>query len=257
MPFDDSTGIHYELHGNGHPLLVTLPLMASHIDIFGEEAKFILDGYLSRLTERYRVLLVDYPSIGRSCNIAPEDLTADRVCADLLGVATASGFDRFAYWGYSWSGAVGLQLAARTKRLTALVIGGWPPLGAPYEGILRATLAKQSSPEASSMVVLRSKDQYAQWGHYYRSMIAWSEAESVASIACPKMVFFGADGDLVEAGIPIRIASIIREHRAELEAQGWRVLEILGQGHGVTAMPELVVPPVQEFLDQYVSESRV
>ena len=255
MPFDNGTGIYYELHGSGRPLLVTLPLMASHVEIFGKGAKLMRDGYLNRLTERYRVLLVDYPSIGRSRDIAPQELTVDRVCADLLRVATAGGFDRFAYWGYSWSGAVGLQLAVRTKRLTALVIGGWPPLGAPYEGILQATLAKQSNPEASSMVVLRSKNQYAQWGHYYQSMIAWPEADSVAGIACPKMVFFGADGDLIEAGIPIRIASIIREHRTELEAQGWWVLEIPGHGHGVTAIPELVVPPVRKFLDQVVGEA--
>ncbi|MFO0444000.1 MAG: alpha/beta fold hydrolase, partial [Betaproteobacteria bacterium] len=59
------------------------------------------------------MLLLDYPSIGRSRDIAPEALTADRVCADLLGVADAAGCERFAYWGYSWGGNVGLQLATR------------------------------------------------------------------------------------------------------------------------------------------------
>lgn len=252
MPLDAHTGIYYETHGQGRPLLITLPLMASQLQIFGDASKSLLDGYLGRLTDHYQVLLVDHPNIGRSRETLPTELTADRVCADLLGVATAAGFDRFAYWGYSWSGAVGLQLATRTMRLSALVIGGWPPLGAPYAGILQATLAKQANPEPSSMTVLRNKAQYRQWEHYYSSMLDWPEAAAVAAIGCPKMVYFGAEGDLVEAGTPIRIASIIRAHRSALEAQGWRVHEIPGHGHGhgVCAMPELVVPPVRAFLDQ-------
>ena len=249
MPFDPASGVHYEVQGQGQPLLIGLPLMASFTDLFGSEMQPVLDGYLNRLTDRYRVLRVDYPSIGGSRDIAPEDLTADRVCADLLAVASAAGFDRFTYWGYSWGAAVGLQLAARTSRLTALVLGGWPPLGAPYAGILQATQLKQANPEPSSLKVLRSKDQYRQWETYYRSMLDWPEAESVARIACPRMVFFGGEGDLVEAGIPIPIASIIREHRVQLEAQGWTVYEIAGQGHGVCMVPELVVPPVRSFLD--------
>jgi pimeloyl-ACP methyl ester carboxylesterase len=185
----------------------------------------------------------------RARDIAPDALTADRVCADLLAVASAAGFDRFAYWGYSWGAAVGLQLAARTDRLSALVVGGWPPLGAPYAGILQATRLKQPDPEPSSLKVLRSKEQYRQWETWYASMLDWPEAQSVERISCPKMVYFGGDGDLVEAGIPIRIASIIREHRAQLEEQGWTVHEIAGQSHGVCMAPELVVPPVRDFLD--------
>ena len=101
MPLDVNTGVFFELHGPsaGHPLMVTLPLMASFGAIFGAQLEPVLDGYLSRLTDRYRVLCVDYPSIGGSVDIPPELLTADRVCADLLGVASAAGFVQFAYWG--------------------------------------------------------------------------------------------------------------------------------------------------------------
>ena len=249
VPLDPSSGVFYEVQGQGRPLLIGLPLMASITQLFGNEMQGVLDGYLSRLTDRYRVLRVDYPSIGGSRDIAPEDLSADRVCADLLAVASAAGFDRFAYWGYSWAAAAGLQLATRTDRLTALVLGGWPPLGAPYAGILQATRLKQADPEPSSLKVLRSKAQYRQWETYYASMLDWPEADAVARIGCPKMVFFGGDGDLIEAGVPIRIASIIREHRAALEAQGWAVHELAGQGHGVCMAPDLVVPPVRAFLD--------
>jgi pimeloyl-ACP methyl ester carboxylesterase len=249
MPLDPASGVFYEVQGQGTPLLIGLPLMASFTQLFGNELRPVLDGYLDRLSDRYRVLRVDYPSIGGSHDIAPEELTAERVCHDLLAVASAAGFDRFAYWGYSWGAAAGLQLAARTDRLIALVLGGWPPLGAPYDAILQATRLKQPDPEPSSMKVLRSKAQYRQWETFYTSLNGWPEAESVARIACPKMLYFGGDGDLVEAGIPVRIASIIREHRATLEAQGWVVHELPGQGHGVCMVPELVVPPVRAFLD--------
>ncbi len=60
---------------------------------------------------------------------------------------------------------------------------------------------------------------------------------------------FQGDGDLVEAGIPIRIASIIRENRTMLEKQGWTLKELPGQGHGVCMTPDLLVPPVRYFLD--------
>jgi pimeloyl-ACP methyl ester carboxylesterase len=252
MPLDAASGVFYDLHGpsNGQPLLIGLPLMASFDTLFGAEMPDVLQGYLGRLTDRYRVLLVDYPSIGGSQDIAPTELTADRVCADLLAVASAAGFDRFAYWGYSWGAAVGLQLAARTRRLSALVLGGWPPLGAPYAGILQATLLKQANPEPSSLKVLRSKAQYAQWATYYSSMTSWPEAASVARIQVPKLVFFGADGDLVEAGVSIPIASTIRHQQTTLVAQGWQVHEIAGHGHAVCMAPALVVPPVRAFLDR-------
>ncbi len=252
MPLDPRTGVHYALHGRGEPLLIGLPLMASHVEIFGAGSEALLRGYLDRLVDRYRVLLVDYPSIGGSRDIAPNELTVDRVCADLLGVASAAGFERFAYWGYSWRGAVGLQLAHRSDRLTALVVGGWPPLGAPYAGILEATRLKQAAPEPSSLKVLRSAAQYRQWETYYASIGDWNEARSVAAIACPKLAMFGGDGDLVEAGVAVPIASAIRAHRVELEAQGWEVVEIPGHGHGVTVLPELVVPPVRRFLDTHL-----
>lgn len=255
MPLDPATGVFHELHGptGGRPLMVTLPLMASFGAIFGDGLLPVLDGYLQRLTDRYRVLLLDYPGIGRSADIAPEALTAGRVCADLLAVATAAGFDRFAYWGYSWGGNVGLQLATRTDRLTALVVGGWPALGAPYAGLLEAARRKRPNPEPSSLKVLRSPAQYAQWIHYGESIAGWPEREAVARIACPRLNLFGGEGDLVEAGVPVPIASCIRANRPELESMGWRVHEIPGQGHALCMQPDVAVPPVRAFLDEVLA----
>jgi hypothetical protein len=99
------------------------------------------------------------------------------------------------------------------------------------------------------MKVLRNKAQYAQWIHCYESLQGWNEREAVARIACPRLVYFGAEGDLVEAGIPVPIASSIRQQRGGLTAAGWAVHEIAEQAHGVCMLPALVVPPVAAFLD--------
>ncbi|MGH8033695.1 MAG: hypothetical protein ACREO9_00610, partial [Lysobacterales bacterium] len=67
-------GVYYELHGRGQPLFLSFPVMASHAEIFGKDGAAVLHGYLERLTDCYSVLLADYPSIGKSDSIPPEEL---------------------------------------------------------------------------------------------------------------------------------------------------------------------------------------
>lgn len=249
-PHDPSATIHFALHGDGTPLLLGFPMMASHAEIFGPTGEEVLRGYLGRLTDRCRVLLVDYPSIGRSDSIAPDSLTADRVCADLLAVADAAGFDRFVYWGYSWGAGVGLQLASRTDRLAGLVIGGWSPLGGHYAEALAGARLQVASPPTSAMAVLRKPAQYAQWVTYFASLEGWREADAVAEISCPRVVFFGAESLTDAGGIPVPVADTIRARRPELEALGWRVREIPDRDFAVVFDPEVVVPILRELLDQ-------
>ena len=72
---------------------------------------------------------MDYPPTGDDAKAAVDSFTPDRVTSDVLAAADSIGADRFAWYGYSWSAVVGLQLAPHAHRLTALVCGGWPPLG--------------------------------------------------------------------------------------------------------------------------------
>src|SRR2546425_5843649 len=85
-------------------------------------------GYFDRLSNRYRVVVMDYPPRVVSQAFA-DSFTVDRVCADILAVADAVGADQFAWYGFSWGGVVGLQLGIRTNRLTALICGGVAPFG--------------------------------------------------------------------------------------------------------------------------------
>jgi len=246
--------IYYQLHGDpkGVPLFLGFPIMASHEQIFGEAQAGVRNGFLERLTDRYRVLLVDYPNIGKTTTPSPAEFTIDRACADMLAAADAAGFGRFAWWGPTSNGVqFGLALAARSDRVSAFVGGGWPPLGAPYEKLLLNGQNQVSDPPQHALVILRDKSQYAQWVTYYESMTRWPEAKAVASIKCPRMIYFPAEYSGSGPGLTFMFADIVREHRAELEKMGWRVVELAGPVRDGRALfdPALVVPVGREFLD--------
>ena len=247
--------IHYRSVGppNGVALMLGLPLMASHTTIFGPDSGATLNGYLDRLTDVYRVLLVDYPNIGKSTSPPPAEMTAERVCSDLLATADAAGFGKFVYWAYSWGGAAALQLASRSARLSALVVGGWPPLGGQYADILRAARRQLDDPPPSARVVLREPAQYAQWVTFYESVLDWPEQQAIGEIDCPRMVFFGGRGDVDPGGEDIHIAGTIRKRRGELRRLGWSVHEIADRDHSVCLDASAVVPPVRAFLDEALS----
>lgn len=228
--------VHFEAIGQGLPLILGYPFTASEVP--EDPGRHARQGYLQRLTDRYRVLLMDYPNIGRSAPIPAEELTAERVCADLLHVADAAGFDRFAWWGYSWGGIVGLQLAGRTDRLTALVCGGWPPLGNLDSKVLAACRATTETLEYQRQYIT-----------FYESLEGWAEAEWVSRIRCPSMAYVGSDDVIERGGIRMETAATLRAHRPQLEQWGWHVCEIPERDHSLWTDPDAVVPLVGSFLD--------
>jgi hypothetical protein len=233
--------IHFEVHGSGAALILGYPLTAS--EVTESPGRAATNGYLARLTDRYRVLVMDYPNIGRSESIPPSELTADRVCADLLRVADAAGFGRFAWWGYSWGGLVGLLLAGRTDRLTAIVCGGWPPLGGLCPLVLESCRA--------SAATLEYQKQYVT---FYESLEGWSEAEAVKQITCPRLTYAGSADEIERGGVTMPIAAMLRLHRSELESGGWQVSELLDRDHSVWTDPDAVVPIVRPFLDSVMDQ---
>ena len=63
MPQDPKSGVFWEAHGAGPPVIIGLPLIASQREIFGEAAMPMFEGYLDRLTARFRVILIDYANV--------------------------------------------------------------------------------------------------------------------------------------------------------------------------------------------------
>jgi pimeloyl-ACP methyl ester carboxylesterase len=184
--------------------------------------------------------IIDYPPTGRDARIVANRFTPDHVCADILAVADAVGADSFAWYGYSWGGLVGLQLAARTDRLTALICGGFPPFGASYRDIAAATKAAEGSLGAVAPMMVT----------FFRALEEWDDRETVAKFNCPRMTFAGSDDVVVSGSAPaIRIGPLIAEHRAQLEGRGWTVRLLNEYRHDLFMDPDIVVPLLRSFLD--------
>ncbi|WP_433046542.1 alpha/beta fold hydrolase [Dactylosporangium sp. CS-033363] len=222
----------------------------------------LIDG----LKGAFRVVAFDYE--GHVLAVPkPDTLTAANVAADMLAVADATGSEQFAFYGYSWTALSGLQLAARTDRVTALAMGGWPPLGAPYAGMLKITTA------AHAMAV-DPPETKAQTGD------AWADAEFTLSeaatrqfvtlyeglqdfdervhVTCPRLCIMGGEDSITYderwGGTTIDLARAVRDHRAELESTGWEVHILDGLDHMGAMQAERVLPILKKFLGRALSQ---
>lgn len=250
MPLDPESDVWWERRGRGPALMLGPAILESQGEIIGPPMDDVLERYFARLTDRFTVVTLDYPGIGKSADIDPDALTVERVCADLLSVADAAGFNGFTYWGTSWGAAMGLQLALRTDRLDALIMGAWTPLGAPYDRLLEGARNSAGDPEPGSLKVLRSKAQYRQWISLYESLEGFDDASAMTAITCPRLVYVGENGDSDAGGLDLPIATTIKARRAKIEAAGWRVEILPGLDHGGAVMsPDAVMDRVDPFLD--------
>ena len=234
---DDST-IPVEIHGEGPAVL--LPVNPQPVE--GPEAeelrKWGVDPALGRslidgLSDAFRVVAFDYE--GHVLQVPkPDTLTPANVAADLLAVADAAGADRFAWYGYSWRAVCGLQLAVRTDRLTALVMGGYPPLDGPYTQMLKVTRATHdlsvanppaptttdalpppspeptadaagpSSPEPagpdevdwSTVQVTLTEGQTRQFVTFYEALQDFDDRAAQAQLKCPRVCFVGSADEI-------------------------------------------------------------
>jgi pimeloyl-ACP methyl ester carboxylesterase len=250
-----AAGVYYEVHGDGAPLFLGFPLMASYAAIFGTAAARVRHDFLAGLADRYRVLLVDYPSIGASATVPPHEFTLERACADLLAVADDAGFERFAWWGGTFGAVVGLALAARTDRVAALVCAGWSPLGTPYADMVRGARSYGDDPPPHARVILRTPGQYAQWSAFYGSVPGDWDRAVVPRIQCPRLVVYGADTESSVGDVSLPIAATLRARRAELVSLGWQMREVAGQGAGLILDAAALVPAVRPFLDSVPFDS--
>jgi len=181
--------------------------------------------------------------------------------------------DRFASYGYSWLALLGLQLATRTDRLSALIMGGFPPLGGPYAAMLRVTTAahemavkaaaqtdegaadQQPAAEAgdwSNVQVTVSPDQTRQFVTLYQVLQGFDDRAAQAHITCPRLCFAGS-ADEIQYGpkwgdVLVSIAGPIIAGRAELENLGWEVRVLDGLDHLQAMQAKQVVPILRSWL---------
>src|ERR1700730_9646973 len=272
----DGSTIEIEVHGSGPTLL--LPVNPQ--PVIGPQAeqmrKYGTDPALGQslikgLSDAFRVVAFDYEG---QClrRPKPDTLTPANAASDLLAVADAVGADRFAYYGYSWLALIGLQLATRTDRLSALIMGGFPPLGGPYAAMLRVTTAahemaveaaqtdkgvadQQPAVEAgdwSNVQVTVSPDQTRQFVTLYQALQGFDDRAAQAHITCPRLCFVGS-ADEIQYGkswgdVHVSLAGPIVREQAQLEDLGWDVRVLDGLDHIQAMQATQVVPILRSWL---------
>ena len=266
----DGSTIEIEIAGEGPTLL--LPVNPRPIE--GPQAeemrKYGTDPALGQslikgLSDVFRVVAFDYEGQCLSTP-KPDTLTPANVASDLLAVADAAGAKQFAYYGYSWLAVIGLQLAIRTDRLSALIMGGFPPLHGPYVEMLRITTAtyemvsKPSSEvqtsldpdEAEWSGVSLSKDQTQQFVTLYQALQRFDDQAAQTQITCPRLCFVGS-ADEIQYGkswdnVHISLAGPIVRGRGQLEDLGWDVQVLDGLDHIQAMQATTVVPILRSWL---------
>jgi pimeloyl-ACP methyl ester carboxylesterase len=266
----DGSTIEIEVHGTGPNLLlpvnpqpVTGP-QAEQMRQYGTDpalGQSLIDG----LSDAFRVIAFDYE--GQCLRLPkPDTLTPENAVSDLLAVADAVEADRFAYYGYSWLALVGLQLAIRTDRLSALILGGWPPLNGPYKEMLRVTTAAYEIASGTRTVAedesewsgsSLSKDQTRQFVTLYQALQGFDDQAAQARITCPRLCFVGL-ADAIQYGeswgnVYVDLAGPIIRERAHLEKLGWDVRVLDGLDHIQAMQARQVVPIIRSCMSSFAA----
>lgn len=253
---NDGSTIDIEVQGKGPALLISVnpvPIEGAQAD---EMRKWGVDPALGRslidgLCNTFRVVAFDYE--GHLMKTPqPDTLTPDHIANDLLAVADAANARQFAYYGYSWLALCGMQLAIRTDHLTALIMGGFPPIGGPYKEMLTVTQATHemaSAPEEPAKTSPSSADEFdwnaievtltegqtRQFVTLYQALQDFDDRAAQAKITCPRLCFAGSADKIVYGerwkNAVVRIAAPLIEQKAEIEALGWEVRVLDGLDH--------------------------
>lgn len=233
----DGLRIAYDRAGRG-PAIVLLHGGGSNREVWHEF------GYVGRLREGHTVITLDLRGHGESdLPTDPAEYTTDKMRGDVLAVADACGIERFAIWGMSFGGKVGRYLAARSDRVSKIIIMGipfgpavtaemrqeieafcehWPPIiEAQREGTLDLNSLSEDEREfmeSANVPVIMA------WG---RAMIDWPAMEP-AEVGCPALWLVGSeDGPAMESA---------REYAGSLEGSSVQLQVVDGLDHAQVLM---------------------
>jgi pimeloyl-ACP methyl ester carboxylesterase len=274
----DGSTIAVEVHGRGPTVLLAVnprPVegpQAEELRRWGADpalGRALIDG----LSDAFQVVAFDYE--GQVLQVPkPDTMTPANVAGDLLAVADAAGADRFAYYGYSWLALAGLQLAIRTDRLSALVMGGFPPIDGPYAQMLQVTMATHAmassasapstattsppskeppdEPDWSQVEVSLTEAQTRQFVTLYQALQEFDDRAAQAQLRCPRLCVVGAADEITYGerwgGVQVSLAGPVISRRAELEALGWQLQVLDGLDHTQAMQAVQVLPILRPWL---------
>ena len=276
----DGSVVPVQIRGSGPALLVPVrvepydPSTAATMALWGADPD-LGESLVAGLEATHQVITCDYEG-HRMAHPAVSTLTPENLVGDLLAIADAAGADRFAYYGYSWLALAGLQLAVRSQRLTALAMGGFPPVDGPYAAMLAVTRAAHA--EAVAQVIRAATappgevvpeevapgdwdaatiqvdpDQTQQFVTLYEHLQDFDDAGVAASLTMPRLTFAGSEDTIVYSpkwgDATVEIAGPIARHRSRLVEQGWRVRLLQGLEHIGAMNSSNALPVLRDWLD--------
>ena len=269
----DGTAIPVLVSGDGRALLIPADLKPRS----ESEAQTMRDWggdpalgptLVSALSQSYRVVAADYEG-HRMAHPAPDTLTPENVAADFLAIADAAHADTFGYYGYSWLALCGLQLAIRTNRLWALIMGGFPPLEGPYKSMLAVTRAAHSAAARSSeqspavnlpvepgdwdaATIQTTEAQTRQFVTLYEALQDFDDSTVALARELPRLAFAGSADQIIYGprwgDVTVRIGEPLAAHERELIEAGWGVQVLPALDHLSAMHSDVVVPLLQAWL---------
>lgn len=239
MPFataPDGVRIHYEIEGDGPPLVLQHGLLSS-LESWRRR------GYVERFAPKYQCILVDSRGHGESDK--PDDLEAYELrtrVVDIASVLHDAGVETAHYMGYSMGGWMGYGISIyMPQRFRSLTIGGFSPLKpAAAEW---ATVAANPAVRANPLFA-RSLDEFPHaMEHSLGQLKVWGGARQALRLTdLPLLLFAGTeDPNRSAEEMPI-VAS---------EAKDATFFAVEGADHsGAADTVDIVAPKVIEFIDR-------
>lgn len=239
----DGTEIWFATHGD--PLSPAILLGPHFYASLGRTDADDTQQWIDGLKEDFFLIVADYPrGFGRTKNPLGMEFTPDVAAEEYGRIADAAGVERFGWVGYSYGGAIGVQLACRSNRVSALAVGGFPPLNAPFQQMVEITTRAATSPAAADL------DPKLLWSAvgFYAPLPQWPEREELAKLAMPRMAFIGTEDVGVPLhGVDLPLAATLRDTEPALKALGWQVAWVEGRDHLSAIQAEASLPLVRDF----------
>jgi pimeloyl-ACP methyl ester carboxylesterase len=248
----DGAYVEYQVYGQQGPFV----FMGPQCYLTPDDGETMTQEYVAVLSERHRVIVADWPrGFGQSV-AKPETMARIPAIRDLHSIADAAGAERFAWWGYSFGGAVGLQLARKNPRISALVCGGWPVLWQPVSdllGVLQAMARRKRNEDPAELAGLNYQMILGS-AAFYESISGQDDWSAAREIECPRLVLHDEDDILpVSEGYPqpLELAQRTRAAQQELKALGWQVSWVkTGRGHLAMLDTKAMLAAFGPFLDR-------
>lgn len=234
----DGAAIAYRVLGSGPPLL------APECNYTWSEAVH------RQLAERFTLIVASPRDYGPSSRTGGPDYDVGRWAADLHAVARHVGHDRFLFFGYSFTGALGPWLARRLRAADAVVAvasGGFPLLGdyrVTLADVERQAHALRQDPAAFAQLMRDRFDPLAGL-EFYRDLATLAPDGLVGDLPCPLYCFWGdQDTDAVQMVLSHE------DYRAGLRRRSVPFDVYAGYDHeGLNESLEVALPAAMEWLE--------